>query len=91
MDKTNYLHIKNTGVQWLPTIPAHWDMMKISHMSSLKSGENITNAEMDPSGEYLVYGGNGIRGNFDSFTHDGNYVLIGRQGALCGNINYASG
>lgn len=40
---------------------------------------------------WRVYGGNGIRGNFDSFTHDGNYVLIGRQGALCGNINYASG
>jgi len=38
-----------------------------------------------------VYGGNGLRGYTSSYTHDGNYVLIGRQGALCGNINYAQG
>lgn len=40
---------------------------------------------------YPVYWGNGLRGYTDSFTHSGNYVLIGRQGALCGNINYAHG
>ncbi|MBL7066067.1 MAG: restriction endonuclease subunit S, partial [Anaerolineae bacterium] len=26
-----------------------------------------------------------------AFTHEGDFVLIGRQGALCGNINYAHG
>jgi type I restriction enzyme S subunit len=40
---------------------------------------------------YPVYGGNGLRGYTDMYTHDGNYVLIGRQGALCGNINYITG
>ena len=38
---------------------------------------------------YPVYGGNGLRGYFDKYTHEGECVLIGRQGALCGNINYA--
>ena len=38
-----------------------------------------------------MYGGNGLRGYTDRFTHDGEYALIGRQGALCGNINYAKG
>lgn len=25
------------------------------------------------------------------YTHDGNYILIGRQGALCGNVNRVRG
>ncbi|MEZ9764339.1 restriction endonuclease subunit S [Vibrio splendidus] len=91
MDISPYVDMKDSGVMWLPSIPTHWDMMKVSHMALLKSGENITSVEMDTSGDYLVYGGNGIRGRFHEFTHEGKYVLIGRQGALCGNINYASG
>ena len=27
----------------------------------------------------------------DSYNHDGDYPIIGRQGALCGNINRATG
>lgn len=86
-----YSKYKASGSQWLPCIPAHWDMLKISHMANLKSGENITSESIDSVGEYLVYGGNGIRGYFHDYTHDGSFVLIGRQGALCGNINYATG
>ena len=42
-------------------------------------------------GRYSVYGGNGLRGYTTAYTHNGQYVLVGRQGALCGNINYARG
>lgn len=42
-------------------------------------------------GKYPVYGGNGLRGYTNTYTNEGDYVLIGRQGALCGNINYAHG
>ena len=40
---------------------------------------------------YPCYGGNGIRGFVSSYNRDGSFPVIGRQGALCGNINYASG
>ena len=32
-----------------------------------------------------------MRGFADRFNYDGNYALIGRQGALCGNMNYSTG
>jgi len=59
--------------------------------SEFKSGQNITSSHIKESGEYPVFGGNGLRGYINEYTHDGNYFLIGRQGALCGNINKFKG
>ncbi len=58
---------------------------------TFKSGDSITSKEIFDNGEFPVYGGNGLRGYTNTFTHDGFYVLIGRQGALCGNINRVKG
>lgn len=71
--------------------PAHWTSQKLKYVASLRSGEGITSDDISDAGEYPVFGGNGVRGYASSYTHEGMYPLIGRQGALCGNINYASG
>jgi type I restriction enzyme, S subunit len=69
-----------------------WEEKRLGDIcSTFKSGEGITADHILEEGEYPVFGGNGLRGYTDSFTHDGFYVLIGRQGALCGNINRVSG
>ena len=83
--------MKDSGIEWIGEIPEHWDFKKLSYMASLKSGENITSTEFEKYGEYPVFGGNGLRGYFSKYTHEGEYVIIGRQGALCGNINYTKG
>lgn len=83
--------MKDSGVPWLGDIPAHWKILKLHHIARLNSGETITATLMDEEQEFPVYGGNGFRGYFNSYTHNGYFVLIGRQGALCGNINYATG
>ncbi|MDM0956061.1 restriction endonuclease subunit S [Clostridium perfringens] len=82
--------MKDSGVEWLGDIPREWNIKKIKYVSSLKSGESITSDNIRDDAKYPVYGGNGLRGYTDRFTHKGKYILIGRQGALCGNINYTN-
>jgi len=69
----------------------NWEKKKLKYVAKLKSGDGITSDDIRPEGDYPVYGGNGLRGYTDKYTHEGDYILIGRQGALCGNINYANG
>jgi type I restriction enzyme S subunit len=83
--------MKDSGSEWLGEVPAHWKVVELKHLVTLKSGESITAESIEEFGEFPVYGGNGLRGFTDKFTHEGFYSLVGRQGALCGNINYASG
>ena len=86
-----YPEYEDSGVAWIGHKPKHWQVMKLHQIVRLRSGSAITSIEMDDVGDYPVYGGNGHRGQFIAYTHDGSYVLIGRQGAECGNINYARG
>lgn len=83
--------MKDSGVEWLGEMPAHWEVLPLKRMASLRAGQAITSEYIDDTGEYPVYGGNGVRGYTASFTHEGDFPLIGRQGALCGCINFASG
>lgn len=55
--------------------------------TEFKSGKSITSQTIFEEGAYPVFGGNGLRGYTDTYTHDDEFFLIGRQGALCGNIN----
>lgn len=40
---------------------------------------------------YPCYGGNGVRGFVTDYNQDGEYSLIGRQGALSGNVQFVAG
>ncbi len=86
-----YSSVEESGVDWIGQKPSHWQVMKLHHMARMKSGSSITSLELEEDGEYPVFGGNGVRGRFSEYTHNGSFVLIGRQGAECGNINYAHG
>lgn len=80
-----------TGHRRLPGFSGEWKVKPLGQLCSLKSGEGITAENIDPNSEYPCFGGNGLRGYTKTYTHDGNYALIGRQGALCGNVVTACG
>ena len=75
----------------LPTFSGEWSSKPLGNLCALKSGLAIPSERIDDHSEYPCYGGNGLRGFTTSFTHEGEYALIGRQGALCGNIIGVSG
>ena len=72
-------------------IPEEWKAVKLAEICSMKSGEGITSSSIDEGSKYPCFGGNGLRGFTKRFTHNGSYALIGRQGALCGNVLGVSG
>lgn len=80
-----------SGLSWAPMVPAYWRVCEIKRVAALQSGDAITADRINETGDYPVFGGGGQRGYTDAFTHDGHFALIGRQGALCGNVNYGTG
>ena len=80
-----------TGQTRLPGFEGEWHIKPLKAYCSLKSGESITSSKIILGGMYPCYGGNGLRGFTLTYTHDGHYALIGRQGALCGNVLKVSG
>ena len=75
-----------------PEFNGEWEYFSINDVcSEFKSGKNIKADLISSNGNFPVYGGNGLRGYTSSYNHDGLYVLIGRQGALCGNVRSVFG
>ena len=75
-------------------IPDSWEWCRIGSVFTLQAGKNISAnqiAENVEEGLYPCFGGNGVRGYVPLFNREGYYPIIGRQGALCGNINLANG
>ena len=67
---------------------------KLKDICDMKAGKFVSADDISPvqkEGMYPCFGGNGLRGYVADFTHDGVYPLVGRQGALCGNVCMATG
>lgn len=83
--------MKDSGNEYIGEIPDHWKTIKIKYLCTMQAGKNLISEQISESGIYPVYGGNGIRGFFSEPNYKGECLLIGRQGALCGNVHHVSG
>lgn len=85
MIETNFKHTD------IGPIPHDWEVKRLGEIMDIKSGDSITGDSFLINGRFPVYGGNGIRGYVNQWNIDGSYILIGRVGALCGNIHVTTG
>ena len=76
-------------------VPGNWCWVKIGSVLTLQAGKNISAKRIQKSSDsnypYPCFGGNGIRGFVNEYNREGTFPIIGRQGALCGNLNWATG
>ncbi|MBX9895801.1 MAG: restriction endonuclease subunit S [Nitrosomonas sp.] len=71
-----------------------WEEKLLGAVCDMQAGKFVSASEIldKPAKEhYPCFGGNGLRGYTKSFNQSGRYSLIGRQGALCGNVNLVEG
>lgn len=71
-----------------------WKPKLLGEVCGMQSGKFIPASEISEKqseGLYPCFGGNGLRGYTKNYSHSGRYSLIGRQGALCGNVNLVEG
>lgn len=86
--------LKPSGQEWLGEIPTHWDVLPLRWFISIGSGEFLSNElisnEKTEEMPTPVVGGNGVLGYAgEANTEDA--LVIGRVGALCGNVHFVHG
>ncbi|MFH5836726.1 restriction endonuclease subunit S [Proteiniclasticum sp. C24MP] len=84
------VEMRDSGIEWIGEIPSNWGIVKLKNICYMKSGDNLISDQIEQEGKFPVYGGNGIRGYYNEYNREGESILIGRQGALCGNIQFAN-
>ena len=76
-------------------IPESWAWARLGTAFSMQAGKNIKASDISDNksveAPYPCFGGNGIRGFVSKPNVSGDHPLIGRQGALCGNVQRAAG
>jgi type I restriction enzyme S subunit len=91
MNYPTYPEYKESGVQWLGEVPEGWEIMPLKWRTRTKSGDGISPSDVSPEqGEETcipVIGGNGIMGYCSSINVSSPILVIGRVGALCGNVH----
>jgi|688.fasta_scaffold61218_8 type I restriction enzyme S subunit len=74
----------------LPALPGGWTWANGEQLFSWSSGEGLTQKDIQ-EGQYPVYGGNGVTGYHNAFVAEIPTLVIGRVGALCGNVYLTDG
>jgi type I restriction enzyme S subunit len=84
------VQLVDSGVPALGRIPAHWRRTKLRYEISIRSGD-FASDKFEEDGIHPVIGGNGEMGRTSGYNVDGEFVVVGRVGALCGNAHYVNG
>ena len=94
--KQQYAYYRNKLLTFnIPGGTSRTTWRKFGETCFLQAGKaiNAENISKEKTPEYCIpcYGGNGLRGYVREANQQGDKPLIGRQGALCGNVCFAKG
>ena len=78
--------MRDSGIEWIGSIPEHWEVARLKFYASIDSGDAISNEQIDRDGEYPVFGGGEIMGYYSQYNTGEDKLIIGRVGARCGCV-----
>lgn len=70
------------------TNPKGLEKKKLGDLIKVKSGNFLPAKNMDPKGQFPVYGGNGINGYHSEYMFKESIIVLGRVGIYCGAVHY---
>jgi len=62
-------------------LPTGWAWIRFGNIFELEYGNNLPEAKRTNTGEYPVYGSNGVVGTHDSYCVDSPCIVVGRKGS----------
>lgn len=68
-----------------------FERIKVGNIAKIKSGNLLQKNKLLSTGPIPVYGGNGVIGYNYEAMENGENIIIGKVGALCGNVRYVQG
>jgi len=88
--------MKDSGVEWLGEVPAHWDVLPVWMLFQMGRGRVISHDEIaENSGDYPVYSSqterDGVMGSIDTYDFEGDYLTWTTDGANAGTVFRRSG
>ena len=81
------VEMKDSDIDRFPMIPSNWKTSKLKYIASIRSGSALSIDQIKEDALYEVYGGNGCIGKTDVYNAESPAIIIGRVGALCGNVH----
>lgn len=81
------VEIRDSGIDKFPMIRSYWNTSKLKYIASIRSGSALPINNIKKDALYEVYGGNGCMGRADEYNTESPAIIIGRVGALCGNVH----
>jgi type I restriction enzyme S subunit len=83
--------MKDSGVEWLGDVPAHWEVIPLRWYATVVSGSSPQGQEIEDAADLNkripVFGGNGLMGYARVANVERPVLVVGRVGALCGNVH----
>lgn len=68
-----------------------FERIKVGSIAKIRSGSLLQKNKLLSTGPIPVYGGNGVIGYNYEPMENGENIIIGKVGALCGNVRYVQG
>jgi len=85
MSLPQYPQYKDSGVQWLGAMPAHWELKRLKYLCDVQTGDKDT-VNADEDGEYPFFVRSQTVERINSFTSDCEAVLTAGDGVGVGKV-----